>query len=521
MNLVLLLILAFAELAVGVIPAVADGERLPEDMARAKAMADVVAGPVQSGPIEATGDSIKSIECPKWFRDAKFGIWSHWGPGCISGVSQNYARDMYEEGSWANTYHIKHFGDPKTVGYKDILKYWTAANWDPDALIKKYKSAGAKYFVSMGRHHDNVDLYDSKYTPWNSVNIGPHKDVAGLWEVAAKKEGMYFGMSFHPNGSYYWSGQKNDKLAPYDTADSRYWSLYMPPSGTAGADAEFNDGVYARIKDAIDKYEPDLLYFDGGIPNAEASGYKLMAHFFNSNIKLHGGGNDAVLALKSNQGGVRDLERGEMKDITAQPWQCDTSESSWFYLDEPAAADELYTFHRSPTTMLHLLIDVVSKNGNLLMNIPQRADGTIDEHCEIMLVEFSRWMKINSEGIFGTRPWGVYGEGPSQLPRSELNDLKSPMTSRDIRFTTKGNVLYALVLGWPADHTVTIKSLATPAGKIGTVRLLGHEGQLHWRQSGGSLVVTLPSEKPCDHAVVLKILGSGGQFLKPATIPVR
>lgn len=493
------------------------GERPAEDIARAKATAEVVAGPIESGPVEPDAASIKMIQCPEWFRDAKFGIWSHWGPCSISGVEQNYAREMYREGSYAYQYHVQHFGDPSKVGYKDILKYWTASKWDPQGLMKKYKAAGARYFVSMGRFHDNVDCYDSKYTPWNSVNIGPKKDVAGLWREAAMKEGLRFGLSFHPHDFYYWEGQKANKKGPCDTSDPKYWSLYVPPRGTPGADKEFKDGVYARIKDALDTYHPDVLYFDGGIPDAENRGFKLMAHFFNSNIKRNGGQNEAVLCLKTDQGGVKDLERGHMKELTSQPWQCDTSESSWFYEDEPAAADELYTIHKSSTTMLHALADIVSKNGNLLMNIPQRADGTIDEHCEILLADFAAWMKINSEAIFETRPWRIYGEGPSQLPRGHtydlnLNDIKTPMTSRDVRFTTKGDVLYAIVCGWPGDRKVTIRSLATPGGQLAAISLLGYSGNLEWQQTDDGLVVTLPTEKPCDHAVVLKINGAN---LKP------
>ena len=479
------------------------GERLPEDITRAKAMAEVVAAPIAAGPVEPTAASIKAMPCPGWFRDAKFGIWSHWGPGCITGVSQNYAREMYHEGSPAWQYNLEHFGDPLTVGYKDVLKYWTAANWDPDGLMKKYKAAGARYFVAMGRHHDGVDCYDSKYTPWNSVNIGPKKDVAGLWREASIKEGLRFGMSFHPHDHYYREDQKNNRRGPYDTSDPKYWSLYVPPPGTPGGDQEFKDGVYARIKDALDKYQPDLLYFDGGIPDPNARGFKLMAHFYNSNLKHHGGHNEAVLCLKSDEGGVKDLERAEMKQITGQPWQTDTSESGWFYLDESVAADELFTIHRSSTTMLHLLIDIVSKNGNLLMNIPQRADGTIDEHCEVLLADFAAWMKINREAIFETRPWVIYGEGPSQLPRSQLNDLKSPMTSKDIRFTIKNTVLYAFVLGLPKE-TIAIKSLAS--GKIASLTLLGSNAKLDWKQTVEALEIQPVAKWPCQHAVVFKIM---------------
>ena len=500
--------------------ALADNSRPAADLQRIKDAAAVVAGPIAAGPVAATAQAIQAVPCPDWFRDAKFGIWSHWGPGCISGVDQNYAREMYHTPTPAYRYHVKHFGDPNVVGYKDILKYWTAEKWDPEGLMKLYKAAGAKYFVSMGRHHDNVDLYDSQYTYWNSVNIGPKKDVAGLWRQAALKAGLRFGLSFHPHSGYYREGMREKTQAgwkdhgPFDTGDPQYWSLYLPPEGTPGRDEEFSNGVYARIKDAIDKYQPDLLYFDGGLPGA--LGPKLMAHYFNSNMARHSGINEGLFTVKSDQSSVKDLERAEMKELTAQVWQCDTSESSWFYMDEPAAADELYTFHRSPTTMLHLLIDIVSKNGNLLMNIPQRADGTMDEHCEIMLAEFADWMKINGDAIFGTRPWGIYGEGPSELPRSNLNDLKSPMTSRDIRFTTKGNVLYAFVLGWPRDHRVTIRSLAKPAGTIAAINLLGCSETLDWKQTDNALEITLPSKKPCDHAITFKITGTHSGKLTPA-----
>jgi alpha-L-fucosidase len=485
-------------------------ERPPEDLERARVTAAVVAGPIETGPVEPNEASIKAIRCPEWFRDAKFGIWSHWGPGCISGVDQNYAREMYRQGSWAYKYHVAHFGDPAKVGYKDILKYWTASQWNPEGLMKKYKAAGARYFVSMGRHHDGVDCYDSQYTPWNSVNIGPKKDVGGIWQQAARHEGMRFGFSFHPHDFYYWEGQKQNKIpVVYDTSDPKYWSLYVPPPGTPGADKEFKDGVYARIKDAIDKYHPDLLYFDGGIPDPEVRGDKLMAHFYNSNIKQHDGHNEAVLCLKSDQGGVKDLERGQMKDITEQPWQCDTSESSWFYLDEAAADDELYTIHKSSATMLQALADIVSKNGNLLMNIPQRADGSIDEHCEVLLADFAAWMKINSESIFETRPWVIYGEGPTELPRSNLNDLKTPMTSKDFRFTTHGHTLYAIMCGWPVSGQAMIKSLASDSkyapGEIKGLQLLGCDQKLEWTRTPEGLQIKLPSKRPCDLAYVFKM----------------
>ena len=499
--------------------------RPAEDLEHLAQMKAVSVGPIASGPFKPTVEDVLAAPCPEWFRDAKLGFWSHWGAGCISGVSQNYARDMNQVGSPAYNFHLAHFGDIHQVGYKDTVKYWTAAKWDPDDLMKLYKAAGAKYFVAMGRHLDNIDGYDSQYTRWNSVRVGPHKDVAGLWRQAALKEGLRFGMSFHPDSNWYRSSIKDNAPYVWDTPEN--WSLHLPPLGTPGRDEEYNNGFYARMKDAIDKYQPDLVYFDSTLPNPW--GPKLMAHFLNSNIAHHNGINEGLFTIKKTDNcPVIDLERGEMGELCSTPWQCDTSESGWFYLDEAMASNELYTMHRSSTTMLHLLIDTVSKNGNLLMNIPQRADGTIDEHCENLLVDFADWMKINSESIFGTRPWEIYGEGPSELPPRPAppkykilgginrNSLISPMTSRDIRFTTKGKVLYAFALGWPRDRTVTIRSLAKPAGKIVSINLLGSDAKLDWKQTDEALVIHLPKHQPCQHAITFKILSAPEESLRPA-----
>ena len=487
---------------------IAGGDQRPaEDIALAKEIAAVVAEPIEAGPVLPTKESIEAVECPEWFRDAKFGIWSHWGPGCVSEVSQNYSRDMYSEGHWAYKHHLKTYGDPTVVGYKDIIQYWTADKWEPEKLMKKFKAAGARYFVSISRHHDNFDLFDSKYTRWNAVKMGPKKDVMGIWRQAALKEGLRFGISDHSHPSFFWGylGRKDQKQQKFDSSDPKYWSLYHAPPGTPGAETEYLNSHYARLKDAIDNYHPDLLYFDGGIVGADTHGNRIVAHYFNHNIKRHGGENQAVLNTKKGHGGVKDLERSQMTEIMPYPWQCDTSESAWFYMNEAAAADELFTIHRSSTTILHDLIDIVSKNGNLLLNIPQRADGTIDEHCEILLDDFAEWMAVNSESIFETRPWKVYGEGPSQLPRTPgRNNLKSPLTSKDIRFTqTKdGKTVYAFVLGIPRD-TVRIKSFASE--KIASIKLLGSNAKLEWKQTPNELEIKQVEKWPCRHAVVFKI----------------
>ncbi len=496
-------------------PPVPASRAVAEDAARAKRLAAAVQQPVESGPILPTSASIKSLPCPEWFRDAKFGIWSHWGPDSISGVEQNYAKEMYRQVTIAYKYHTEHFGDPRTVGYKDILNHFDAAKWDPEALMKKYKAAGARYFVTLARYHDNFDMYDSSFTPWNCVNYGPKKDVVGLWRQAALKEGLRFGLSFHPCPDFYWQGQAENKTkVDYDTADPKNWSLYHPPPGTPGFKEEYANNVYARTKEAIDKYQPDVLYFDGGIPNGADLGLKLISHYYNSNISRHAGKNEAVMTVKSNDGGVLDFERSHAPKLIARAWQCDTSESSWFYLDDSHALGEIHTLHRNAKTMLHALADIVSKNGNLLMNIPLKSDGTIDHHCETLLADFAAWMKINSESIFGTRPFVVYGEGPTQLPRNGMNELKEPMTAKDFRFTTKGETLYAIMCGWPTDGRAIITSLADGSpivtGAIEKLELLGYSGKLSWTRTKEGLVINLPEQKPCEHACVFKISGLKG-----------
>jgi alpha-L-fucosidase len=492
-------------------------ERPAEDAVRARRMAAIVQEPVESGPVEPTSAAIKNVPCPAWFRDAKFGIWSHWGPNCFSGVEQNYAKEMYRQGSPAYKYHMEHFGDPAKVGFKDVIKYYDAAKWDPDALMKKYKAAGARYFVSLARYHDNFDMYDSSFTPWNSVNYGPKKDIAGLWRQAALKQGLRFGLSFHPNPTFFWEGQfQNKTKVDYDTADPKYWSLYDPPPGTPGFGEEFADNVYARTKEAIDKYQPDVLYFDGGIPDGPNRGLKLISHFYNSSIKHHGGTNAAVLTVKSNDGGVLDLERSHAPKLVTRQWQCDTAEAGWFWLNDDVInqSGDKHIKHKSSTTMLHALADIVSKNGNLLMNIALKSDGTLDRYGETLLDDFAAWMKINSEAIFGTRPFVIYGEGPTQLPGSGANELKQPMTAKDFRFTTKGDALYVIMCGWPTGGQAVIASLADGSplvtGTIRSLRLLGHPGKLSWKRTKEGLVIPLPDQKPCEHAYVFKIGGLKG-----------
>ena len=333
-------------------------------------------------------ESLKQYECPEWFRDAKFGIWAHWGPQAVPMDGDWYARGMYEPGNKHYKYHLEHYGHPSQFGYKDIIPLWKAEKWDPDRLMRLYKKAGAKYFVSMGSHHDNFFLWNSKLHKWNAVNMGPKRDVVGEWQKAAKKYGLRFGVSEHLGASFTWfqSSHRADKTARrpacLTTAPTRSTrtSIISPPNpATPAGTATIPNGSrqwYDEIKELVDNYHPDLLYTDGGVPFGNEVGLSMIAHFYNSNAALHGGKVEAVYNCKQKSEGrwVEDLERGVMPKIDPYPWQTDTSIGDWYY-------NRNWKF-RPVSWVIHMLVDNVSKNGNLLLNIVQRPDGSLDPEVE-------------------------------------------------------------------------------------------------------------------------------------------
>jgi alpha-L-fucosidase len=478
---------------------------------------------VAQDKFQPTLDSLKQYECPEWFRDAKFGIWAHWGPQCVPMNGDWYARKMYEEGSADYKYHLEHYGHPSEFGYKDIIPLWKAEKWNPDRLMQLYKKAGAKYFVSMGSHHDDFFLWNSKLHKWNAVNMGPHRDVVGDWQKAAKKYGLRFGVSEHLGASFTWfqSSHRADKTGPkagvpYDGANPKFWDLYHFPAepddkGWYSTNPKWQQQWFAEIKELVDNYKPDLLYTDGGVAfgTNHVVGLTMIAHLYNSSAMRHGGKVDVVYNCKQKSDGrwVEDLERGIMPKIDPYPWQTDTSIGDWFY-------NRNWKF-RPLSWVVHTLVDNVSKNGNLLLNVVQRPDGTLDPEVEQMLKDMADWTAIHGEAIFGSRPWLVYGEGPVRAKGGHFKeDFK--YSSRDIRFTTQGPVLYAIALGWPQDGRITIRSLAKPAGEnvnhISSVCLLGSHAQLDWKQTVDGLVVTLPAGKVSEFTVGLKIIGAD---LKP------
>ncbi len=475
--------------------------------------------PIAKGPFQPTMESLTNFVCPEWFRDAKFGIWAHWGPQAVPMAGDWYAKHTYVQGHGQYKHHLQNYGHPFTNGWKDIIPLWRAEKWEPDRLMALYKKAGAKYFVSMGVHHDNFDLWNSKHHRWNAVNMGPRRDVVGEWQRAAKKQGLRFGVSEHLGASYTWfqtshGADATGPLAgvPYDGTDPKYEDLYHPKAapddkGWYSTNPQWHQEWFSRIQDLVDSYKPDLLYTDGGIPFGE-TGRGLVAHFYNADLQRHRR-LEAVYTCKKIGSGefvtgtcVQDMERGVLPGINPYPWQTDTSIGDWFY-------NSNWKF-RPVSWTIHMLVDIVSKNGNLLLNIVQRPDGSLDPEVVESLEQLAAWMKVNGDAIYGTRPWQVYGEGPV---RSKGGHFKEDFayTARDIRFTTKGKTLYAFALGGPDDGKLIIKSLAKPVdgkgNRINRVTLLGHKGKLRFEQTGEALVVQLPSTKLSDIACALKISG--------------
>ncbi len=465
-----------------------------------------------------SADPLSQFKCPEWFRDAKFGIWSHWGPQAVPMNGDWYARGMYEPGNKHYKYHLEHYGHPSEFGYKDIIPLWKAEKWDPERLMALYKKAGAKYFVSMGVHHDNFFLWDSKIHKWNAVNIGPKRDVVGDWQKAAKKEGLYFGVSEHLGASFTWfqASHRADKEGPkagvpYDGADPKYQDLYHFPAepgdnGWYSNNPKWHAQWFERIKELVDKYQPDLLYTDGGIPFGQF-GRDLVGHLYTENAERNNGVVQAVYTCKQKADGqwVEDLERGVKSGILDEPWQTDTSIGDWYY-------NRNWKF-RNVNWTIHMLIDIVSKNGNLLLNVVQRPDGSLDAEVEQMLEKVAAWMAVNGEAIYATRPWLTFGEGAVKAGGGNFKE-DFAYSNQDIRYTRSkdGTILNAFVLGWP-EKAVTLRSVRVDAvSSDAIVRMLGYEGKIEYAVNADKqLVISIPemteNQRPVGPAWTLQLRG--------------
>ncbi len=474
--------------------------------------------PLTPGPYTGSTESLKHYRVPDWFGEAKFGIWSHWGPQ--SGVEYGdwYARNMYIQGSQQYNYHVETYGHPSKVGYKNLIPTFKGASWDPEHLMDLYQKAGARYFFSMGVHHDNFDMWNSKYQPrWNAVATGPTTDIVGRYAAAARKRGMRFGVSEHLSNSYDWLAVSHTSDTtgpwagkPYDGADPAFQDLYhdltTEPADFARtakamgrvAPDRWKREYFMRIKDLVDQHQPDLLYTDGGIP-FDSYGLSTVAELYNVNAKRNGGKVDAIYFTKEAsdlaQGGVAQLdrERGVLDAISPLPWQTDTCIGDWHY--------KRGVTYKTAKKVIDLLVDIVSKNGNLLLNFPLPNSGELDPLERVTLDGITQWMAVNSEGIYATKPWKIFGEGPSTKPTDTsghgFNEGKKPdMTSDDIRYTTKGSTLFAFVQGWPAGEAVLPALASGGSPKVQAVSLLGGASNLRFTQDATGLRVKLPERRP-------------------------
>jgi alpha-L-fucosidase len=482
-----------------------------------------------AGPFGESWESIgQNYQDPDWFRDGKFGIMMHWGIYSVPAHgSEWYVRYMYGGNAGMMAWHTEHYGPPTKFGYKDFLPMYTAAKWDPNAWAALFKKAGAKYVLAPGEHHDGFSNWDSKINPYNAVNYGPHRDLDGDLIKAIEKVGLKTGISDHSAFHF----EFIPALPGSDEYDPKWANFYNVADRSDSARTKFMHDWVAKRIETIDKYRPDMLWFDMNTDHKwDPLKIRVAAYYFN---RAREWGKQVGISAKQAawvSGQIMDYEREGRSpiELTDWVWQPDdpiTNKFGYVEGEKPYPADQF----------VWKLVENVSKNGNLLLNISPRADGTIPQEQQDVLLAIGAWLNVNGEAIYYTRPWTKYGEGPAADSAAvamvaarakgfagRLNGQnqgntavaggglpRKGYTRQDIRFTTHGDVLYATVMKWP-DSEATITSLAegkAPAGKIKKVELLGHAGTLKFNQDGAGLHVQFPADKPCDYAYVLKITG--------------
>lgn len=465
---------------------------------------------------DPTFESLYTHVTPDWFRDAKFGIWSHWGPQSVAMYGDWYARNMYIEGTDQYRYHVRHYGHPSRFGFKDLCKLWKAENFDPDELMALYHKAGARFFVAQATHHDHFFNYASSVNRFNSAAIGPEKDICALWKAAADKYSMPFGLTEHLAASFSWwyvnkGADKEGPFAgvPYDGNDPEYRDFYYDnyehndkncPWMTSNK--EFQEYWLRAVTEMIDRFTPELLYSDSGLPFGSgnfAPGLEAVSHLYNKSIEKYGF-NNAVYTQKDRSAeiykvGVLDIEKSQLPGIQAEPWQTDTCIGNWFY--------DVRQDYKKPEHIIEMLVDIISKNGTMLLNILQRPDGTIDEWERWTLEEIAKWTAVASEGVYGTRPWKVFGEGESRVVIDGFRESKVAWGSSDWRFTCKGKDVYAFMMCPPSDGAAVLRSFSG-GEKVEKVSLLGH-GEVPFSHELGILTVRLPDTLPTKYTNCLKI----------------
>lgn len=467
------------------------------------------------GTFTTDWESLQTVSVPDWYRDAKFGIFIHWGVYSVPAFgSEWYPRNMYLKGSRENEHHVQTYGSVTKFGYKDFVPMFKAEKFDPAAWAHLFSKSGAKYVVPVFEHHDGFAMYNSDLSDWTAAKMGPHRDLMGDLARAVRAEGLHLGASSHRvEHNWFLEGGREQ---PSDLNDPANAQFYGPAhrrlqSGnddlardfTYASDAYLNDWL-ARSSEIVEKYHPDIMYFDWWIGQPSVRPYLAkFASFYYNESQQHGpvGVINYKFDAMREGAGVLDIERGQLSDIREKPWQTDTSISnkSWGYIEQD-------TF-KSPEFVVHQLIDIVSKNGNLLMNIGPRSDGTIPDEVQKVLLNVGEWLNINGEAIYGTRPWTIFGEGPTQVRSGSFHDVDTEnYTEHDFRFTTKGRTLYAIELAWPTGGEAVIHSLGTAGrGSVKSVNLLGSERSIRFEQRTDGLHLHLPAQGASKYAAAFRI----------------
>lgn len=473
-----------------------------------------------AGPFKANWESLAGYQIPAWYQDAKFGIFIHWGAYSVPAYgSEWYPREMYTKGAPKKVFehHVATYGPQDKFGYKDFLPKFKAEKFDPVAWAKLFKDAGARYVIPVAEHHDGFPMYASAYTNWDASEIGPKRDIIAELAKTIRAEGLHFGVSSHRAEHWWFYG--GGRQFPSDVQDERFRSLYGPArdrkeseDGKTPPDKAFLDDWLLRTSELVDKFQPEVIWFDWWIAQPAFSQHlqTFSSYYYNRASK---GQNMGAINYKKFGGesfpdtaGVLDIERGGLADIRSLYWQTDTSVSknSWGYITNQD--------YKTVNSLVDDLIDIVSKNGCMLLNIGPRPDGTIPEKEQEMLREMGSWLKQNGEAIYNTRPWTKFGEGSTKVMdgtmHNDAEDKRKDFNADDVRFTRNGDTVYATILAWPGDSaTFTIRSFtpaALPKG-VKEVALLGTSDTLKWTHDDKGLHVTLPAKAPGQHAFVLKV----------------
>ena len=452
---------------------------------------------------QANWESLEKYKTPDWFRDVKFGIFIHWGVYSVPAFgSEWYPREMYQQGTEEYKHHLATYGPHNKFGYKDFIPLFKAEKFNADEWIDLFKKSGAKYVVPVAEHHDGFAMYKTSLSKWNASEMGPKRDVVGELAAAAKKAGLIFGVSSHR--IEHWWFMNGGRRFDSDVNDPKYADFYGPArEQNETMSPEYMNDWLLRCTELVDKYQPQLFWFDWWIEQPALDPYRksFAAYYYNKGLEWNKG---VVINNKYDKAypegtTVLDIERGKLSEIRQLPWQTDDAVSykSWGYIPRDSFKTVKY--------LVNNLIDIVSKNGCLLLNIGPKPDGTIPDEAKERLLAIGKWLEVNGDAIYGTRPWKVYGEGPTKVAGGAFSDAKDqPFTADDIRFTSKGDYLYAISMDTPKKDLM-IKNLSLSAGKVKTVELLGSTGKIIWSQTKSGLTIKPSANYASENAVVYKI----------------